>query len=800
MAKTYHPPPSTYPTPMQNYRQKDQDQDHSQLLLQFSQQSLDTPGGASARAGVGIGAGVGVGLRRMPSAKEVVSSGSYISPLARLEAEGKSARSRANSASAAAGPSSHMNNVYQPPRSLPQRPPVTDPAPVPALELNNLFRASSRYSVDSLSSQFSIDSYNSFDTISQTGTEVGIEDEEEDEPSTPKASTHNQVKSYFEPKDTYGQIAPPTESKEGEGAWSERSRLPSSNSNSTINATSGSHGVLTPKRSFSVTSRRPPPNAKPPLPPSQIYLQQPQAHPHSQARQHQHQDQQASFQLGSIPARSRGRSASDAQAREVSAVHHPESTQIADDLASMHGEQGSDWGDDESQFEWLDTEGAPEAVNGVEGQKGSLSPSKRLSKLKAVMSGGHQSEEKRKLRKPLIIHRRAPPPPANTAPALPHSEPTSPARKYDMLPQPSSFAAMPQPKPTGLPQRAGTLRGQSSADRRPPILSRMTDEPRQSSTRHDVLAPPQAPFAQVGGRRTPAPLMVPLKGDEDAASSPMARPDTRNSHISFQSVAYSFYDLDGDRASPTTPKAEGELAFPHGKYVKVSASTLERERELRERTSSDSSRGSRMEDGGRTPSDFVHAGIEARGKGDLAKSAWYFMKAAEGGSATGRMYWGLALRHGWGVAKDERRAFIELRQACDESLAEGGMDFHRSPGANKLTSQQKKNITKELSVGMFEVGNCFLEGVGVKKAPDVALAYLRFAANMGDIASQEQLGFVLSKGANGVKKDMKEAAKWYRMAISQGSSNTFGLAWVWKVRNAFSTQQSQVSCARDNAY
>lgn len=27
----------------------------------------------------------------------------------------------------------------------------------------------------------------------------------------------------------------------------------------------------------------------------------------------------------------------------------------------------------------------------------------------------------------------------------------------------------------------------------------------------------------------------------------------------------------------------------------------------------------------------------------------------------------------------------------------------------------------------------------------------------------------------------KEAAKWYRMAIGQGSSNTFGLAWVWKV-------------------
>lgn len=33
--------------------------------------------------------------------------------------------------------------------------------------------------------------------------------------------------------------------------------------------------------------------------------------------------------------------------------------------------------------------------------------------------------------------------------------------------------------------------------------------------------------------------------------------------------------------------------------------------------------------------------------------------------------------------------------------------------------------------------------------------------------SHAELGFVLSKGSNGVKKDMKEAAKWYRMAVSR---------------------------------
>lgn len=44
----------------------------------------------------------------------------------------------------------------------------------------------------------------------------------------------------------------------------------------------------------------------------------------------------------------------------------------------------------------------------------------------------------------------------------------------------------------------------------------------------------------------------------------------------------------------------------------------------------------------------------------------------------------------------------------------------------------------ELAIGMFEVGNCLLGGIGVKKAPDVALQYLRFAANLGDLAAQER--------------------------------------------------------------
>lgn len=52
---------------------------------------------------------------------------------------------------------------------------------------------------------------------------------------------------------------------------------------------------------------------------------------------------------------------------------------------------------------------------------------------------------------------------------------------------------------------------------------------------------------------------------------------------------------------------------------------------------------------------------------------------------------------------------------------------------------QADKIQRDLSLGLFEIANCFLEGSGTKKSPDVALNYLKLAANMGDLASQERM-------------------------------------------------------------
>jgi len=80
-------------------------------------------------------------------------------------------------------------------------------------------------------------------------------------------------------------------------------------------------------------------------------------------------------------------------------------------------------------------------------------------------------------------------------------------------------------------------------------------------------------------------------------------------------------------------------SFAKGRYTRVPVSRLDSARsESRERQASDPTRSPELD--GASPDILVAKGIEARGLGDLPKSAWLFMKAADAGSSTGRMYWG----------------------------------------------------------------------------------------------------------------------------------------------------------------
>ncbi|KAI0027415.1 hypothetical protein K488DRAFT_81125 [Vararia minispora EC-137] len=131
--------------------------------------------------------------------------------------------------------------------------------------------------------------------------------------------------------------------------------------------------------------------------------------------------------------------------------------------------------------------------------------------------------------------------------------------------------------------------------------------------------------------------------------------------------------------------------------------------------------------------------------------------------------WGLTLRHGWGCPKNEKQGFSWLRRAAQAAvgdLEKARIDVKTSP------------IKGELVLAIYEVGQCFFQGWGVKKDQKMGVSYFEVAANLGDMDAQQELAFCLANG-RGCKKDRKAAAKWYREAVKQGVSDV-GLAWIYK--------------------
>ncbi|KAI9510361.1 HCP-like protein [Russula earlei] len=168
---------------------------------------------------------------------------------------------------------------------------------------------------------------------------------------------------------------------------------------------------------------------------------------------------------------------------------------------------------------------------------------------------------------------------------------------------------------------------------------------------------------------------------------------------------------------------------------------------------------------------LLQEGIQHHEANRLREAAIAFERSANtpGGSGVGMLMWGLTLRHGWGCPKDESLGFSWLRRAAEAAVddlenARAGFDISAVRG--------------ELVLAIYEVGQCFFQGWGVKKDQKMAVSYFQIAAKLGDVDAQEELAFCYANG-RGCKKDRKEAAKWYRAAVAQGASDV-GLAWIYK--------------------
>ncbi|KAL0076135.1 hypothetical protein F4703DRAFT_1323060 [Phycomyces blakesleeanus] len=166
----------------------------------------------------------------------------------------------------------------------------------------------------------------------------------------------------------------------------------------------------------------------------------------------------------------------------------------------------------------------------------------------------------------------------------------------------------------------------------------------------------------------------------------------------------------------------------------------------------------------------VQKGIECHELGQLEKATHFFRLAAKQGSPIGMFLYGISLRHGWGCQLNGSLAFHYLQKAAEHAVDEL-LQLH---GMNNNALASKG----ELIMAIYELGVSFQQGWGVPKNRETAFYYFKIAAELGDADGQNDVAHCYYNG-HGVKKDLFQAAKYYRLAAAQGHG-ILGNSWIFK--------------------
>jgi hypothetical protein len=165
---------------------------------------------------------------------------------------------------------------------------------------------------------------------------------------------------------------------------------------------------------------------------------------------------------------------------------------------------------------------------------------------------------------------------------------------------------------------------------------------------------------------------------------------------------YSYYQLDSPH-SPNSPKSD-TLQVPPSSQGPPSRSPSP----MRAQAPSSDLQKLDLAD------QLLQEGIQHHQANRLKEAAVAFERSATtpGGSGVGMLMWGLTLRHGWGCAKNESLGFTWLRRAAEAAVG----DLERARSGAETSA-----VRGELVLAIYEVGQCFFHGWGVKKDQKMAV-------------------------------------------------------------------------------
>ena len=171
--------------------------------------------------------------------------------------------------------------------------------------------------------------------------------------------------------------------------------------------------------------------------------------------------------------------------------------------------------------------------------------------------------------------------------------------------------------------------------------------------------------------------------------------------------------------------------------------------------------------------DHLAKGIELHERGAARESTYHLRIAARQNLPTAMLLYALACRHGWGMRPNQQEGVQWLRKAANCASIEIAIDEETNGTPADILEKQTKRAQFALSI--YELGVSHMNGWGIEQDKILALRCFEIAANWGDADAMAEAGFCYAQG-QGCKKDLKKAAKYYRMAEAKGMSMV-GNSW-----------------------
>ena len=174
-----------------------------------------------------------------------------------------------------------------------------------------------------------------------------------------------------------------------------------------------------------------------------------------------------------------------------------------------------------------------------------------------------------------------------------------------------------------------------------------------------------------------------------------------------------------------------------------------------------------------TAEDHLAKGISLHERGEIKESTYHLRIAAKANLPTAMLLYALACRHGWGMRPNPQDGVMWLRKAADCASLE--IATSDDDGKNEGDVVGRKTRRAQFAYAIYELGISHMNGLGIEQDKTLALRCFEIAANWGDVDAMAETGFCYAEG-QGCKKDLRKAAKYYKMAEAKGMSMV-GNSW-----------------------